>query len=66
MLTPPAIWDRKNSCYVAPDGKTVLDGKTKDLYQYHQLSVWANVQNTLEFFESRFALGPQDQLGVRG
>jgi hypothetical protein len=57
VLTPPAIWKRKNSCYVAPDGKTVLDGKTKELYQYHQLSVWANVQNTLEFFESSSGLG---------
>jgi len=56
-LTPPAIWDRKNNCYVAPDGKTVLDGQTKDLYQYHQLSVWAIVQNTLDFFESSAALG---------
>lgn len=66
VLTPPAIWKRKNSCYVAPDGKTVLDGKTKDLYQYHQLSVWANVQNTLEFFESRFGLGRRVSWGFEG
>jgi hypothetical protein len=57
VLTPPAIWDRKRNCYVAPDGKTVLDAKQKNLYQYHQLSVWAIVQNTLDFFESSFALG---------
>src|SRR5262245_17951347 len=56
-LTPPAIWDRQKNCYVAPDGKTILDGKTKGLYQYHQLSVWAIVQNALEFFESSSALG---------
>ena len=30
---------------------------TKELFQYHQLSVWATVQNTLEFFESGFGLG---------
>jgi hypothetical protein len=66
VLTPPAIWDRNNSCYVAPDGKTVLDGKTKDLYQYHQLSVWANVQNTLEFFESSFGLGRRISWGFEG
>jgi hypothetical protein len=66
VLTRPALWDRKNSCYVAPDGKTVLDGKTKDLYQYHQLSVWANVQNTLEFFESRFGLGRRISWGFEG
>jgi hypothetical protein len=66
VLTPPAIWDPKNRCYVAPDGKTVLDGKTRDLYQYHQLSVWANVQNTLEFFESRFGLGRRISWGFEG
>jgi hypothetical protein len=55
-LTPPAVWDRKENCYRAPDG-TLLNGATKELFQYHQLSVWANVQNTLDFFESRFALG---------
>ncbi|HEX4665176.1 MAG TPA: hypothetical protein VH207_01145 [Chthoniobacterales bacterium] len=66
VLTPPAIWDRKNSCYVAPDGKTVLDRKTKDVYQYHQLSVWANVQNTLEFFESSSGLGRRISWGFEG
>lgn len=55
-LTPPAVWDRKANCYRAPDG-TPLNGNTKDLFQYHQLSVWANIQNTLDFFESGFALG---------
>ena len=55
-LTPPAVWDRRDNCFRAPDG-TLLDGSTKDLFQYHQLSVWANVQNTLDFFESGFALG---------
>jgi hypothetical protein len=55
-LTPPAVWDRKENCYRAPNG-TLLSGATKALFQYHQLSVWAIVQNTLDFFESRFALG---------
>jgi hypothetical protein len=53
-LTPPAHW--KEGCYRAPDG-TPLDGKSSELFQYHQLSVWATVQNTLDFFESSFALG---------
>jgi hypothetical protein len=66
VLTPPAIWDRDNSRYVAPDGKTVLDGKTKDLYQYHQLSVWANVQNTLDFFEGPSGLGRRISWGFEG
>jgi hypothetical protein len=56
-LAPPAIWDRKRSCYLAPDRTTVLDGTTKHLPQYHQLSVWAIVQNTLDFFESSSGVG---------
>jgi hypothetical protein len=55
-LTPPAAWDRKENRYRAPDG-TLLDGKASGLPQFHQLSVWATVQNTLDFFESGFALG---------
>jgi hypothetical protein len=57
VLTSPAIWDRAQNCYLAPDRKTILNAATKNLYQYHQLSVWANVQNTLDFFESSAALG---------
>jgi hypothetical protein len=55
-LTPPAVWDRGKNCYLGPDG-AVLDRKAIALFQYHQLSVWATVQNTLDFFESGFALG---------
>jgi len=51
-----AVWDRKANRYRAPDG-TPLNGNTKDLFQYHQLIVWANIQNTLDFFESGFGLG---------
>jgi len=55
-LTPPAIWDRNKNCYCTLDRKP-LTGDMKDLFQYHQLSVWANIQNTLDFFESGTALG---------
>jgi hypothetical protein len=55
-LAPGAVWDRKNRRYVAPDG-TILDADAKHLFQFHQLSVWAIVQNTFDFFESGFALG---------
>jgi hypothetical protein len=57
VLTSPAIWDRAHNCYLAPDRKTILNAATKNLYQYHQLSVWAYVQNALDFFESSSALG---------
>ena len=55
-LAEPAVWSRKNNRYETGDG-TVLDARVKNLFQYHQLSVWATVQNTLDFFESGFALG---------
>lgn len=65
-LTPPAIWDKRTDCYLAPDRKTVLDHKTRDLFQYHQLSVWATVQNTLDFFESGAGLGRRISWGFEG
>src|SRR6476620_2920438 len=52
-LTSPAIWDRTAMCYCAPD-HTPLDGQAIKLFQFHQLSVWATVQNTLDYFESGF------------
>lgn len=55
-LTPPAVWNQKENCFCAPDG-TVLNGDTKGLPQFHQVTVWAIVQNTLDFFESARALG---------
>src|SRR6478609_3418004 len=48
-LTPPAIWNQSQNCYCATDG-TPLDGNSIKLLQFHQLSVWATVQNTLDYF----------------
>lgn len=55
-LMPPAVWDSKGNAFVAPNGR-VLDENTRKLPQFRQLSVWATVQHTLDFFESGFALG---------
>ena len=55
-LTEPAVWSEKKSRYEAPDG-TTLDRSATALFQYHQLFVWATLQNTLDFFESGFGLG---------
>ncbi len=55
-LTPPAKWARDLNCYCAPDA-TPLDDKASKLFQFHQLSVWATVQHTLDYFESGFGLG---------
>lgn len=55
-LTPPATWDREQNCYRAPDS-TPLDRDAIALFQFHQLSVWARIQNTLDYFEGGFGLG---------
>jgi hypothetical protein len=55
-LTSAAKWDRELNQYCAPDGKP-LDASAVKLLQFHQLSVWATVQNTLDYFESGFGLG---------
>ena len=55
-LTPPARWDRQQNCFVGPSGKP-LDHTAVGLFQFHQLSVWATIQNTLDYFESGFGLG---------
>ena len=55
-LEPPAVWDSKANAFVAPNGR-ILDENTRKLPQFRQLSVWATVQHTLDFFESGFALG---------
>ncbi|MBB3146316.1 hypothetical protein FHS21_002731 [Phyllobacterium trifolii] len=55
-LEAPAVWDSKANAFVAPNGR-ILDENTSKLPQFRQLSVWATVQHTLDFFESGFALG---------
>lgn len=52
-LTPPAVWDRRQNRYRAPE-RTPLDRKAIRLFQFHQLSVWETVQNTLDYFEGGF------------
>ncbi|MHC1551237.1 gluzincin family metallopeptidase [Phyllobacterium sp. K27] len=64
-LTPPAVWDNKANTFVAPNGRT-LDENAKKLPQFRQLSVWATVQHTLDFFESGFALGRRITWGFEG
>jgi hypothetical protein len=52
-----AVWDRKANRDRAPDGYPSQWKHEGPFSQYHQLSVWANIQNTLDFFESGFGLG---------
>ena len=54
-LVPPAIWDPSQEKFIFADN--VLDKKQSISYQFHQVSVWATLQNALDFFEDGFGLG---------
>jgi hypothetical protein len=54
-LTPPAAWDEKLQKFVI--GNQVVEQKTAQLPQFHQVSVWATLQCALAFFEDGPALG---------
>lgn len=53
-LTKPVIWDDRKRRFTTPDGNAPVASR-EDLH-FHQISVWATVQNTLEFFEGNEAL----------
>jgi hypothetical protein len=64
-LTPPAKWDSRQNAFVGNDGK-VLDRNVKDSLQFHQVHVWAIIQNALDFYESGFGLGRKILWGFQG
>jgi hypothetical protein len=64
-VTPPAKWQPKQNVFVGPDGQT-LDRDAKDRLEFHQVHVWAIVQNALDFFESGFGLGRKILWGFDG
>lgn len=54
-FVPPAQWDREKSEFTYGGAK--LDEKRVDEFQFHQLSVWAHLQNALLFFEEGSGMG---------
>lgn len=54
-LAPPAVWDEDQNKFVS--NGSPLDRHSTDLFQFHQVSVWALLQRALEFFENANALG---------
>ena len=66
-LTPPPSGTGQKNCYLrARRQDRPRSERRRSSIQFHQLSVWATVQNTLDYFESGFGARPPDQLGVRG
>ena len=55
-LELPAVWGEDEQAFLGADG-LVLDGKAAKTFQFHQVSVWALLQDALAFFEDGSALG---------
>jgi hypothetical protein len=55
-LEPPAVWSEEAQAFVDPGGK-LLDETTTSTFTFHQVSLWAILQNALSFFEDGSALG---------
>jgi len=56
VLESPATWSEDAQAYVGPGG-AALDKGAALTTQFHQVSVWALLQNALSFFEDGSALG---------
>ncbi|RWP51073.1 serine protease [Mesorhizobium sp.] len=65
VLTPPSKWDRKRNVFIGTDGG-ILDSRRRQDLQFHQVSTWAIVQNTLDYFESGNGLGRRILWGFEG
>ena len=69
-LTPPAKWDVEQNAFVGTDNKPLKDIEgiqaVKDNLQFHQVHVWAIVQNALDFYEGGFGLGRKILWGFEG
>jgi hypothetical protein len=55
-LEEPAVWSRDKKAFFAPNGRKV-DRSLKDTAHFRQVSTWAILQSTLDFFESPSGLG---------
>ena len=65
VLNAPARWDPDLRKFLDTNGK-VLDRNNLDSPQFHQMNVWATLQNALDFFENGFGLGRRIAWGFEG
>ncbi|BBB48935.1 gluzincin family metallopeptidase [Pelolinea submarina] len=68
VLAPAVIWNGKEGCFEISkqSGNVRLAEKHKDLWQFHQVNVWAIVQSILSMFETSFVLGRSAPWGFEG
>ena len=65
VVKPPAKWDRRKNTYLDGNGKELSTDRSESP-QFHQVSVWATLQHTLDHFESGFGLGRSIGWGFEG
>ena len=65
-LEKPAQWDEKTSTFLSPGGVDLNSNRGRSLPQFRQVSVWATVQHTLDFFEGGRGLGRRIEWGFDG
>ncbi|EDP70151.1 Subtilisin-like serine protease [Flavobacteriales bacterium ALC-1] len=56
ILTDKAVWDENEMKFRNSSG-VILDRNCKDLFQFHQVNVWAILQRALRYFEHGDGLG---------
>ena len=64
-LNPPAKWDKTVNVFRDESG-VILNRKNLDTPQFHQVNVWATLQNALDFYESGAGLGRRISWGFEG
>ncbi len=64
-LQEPAIWKGNDNSFVDGKGRKV-DSANKNTPQFRQVSTWAILQHTLDFFESGHGLGRRILWGFEG
>jgi len=65
-LQKPARWDAGKSTFFGPNDVDLNTARGRKLAQFRQVSVWATVQHTLDFFEGGFGLGRRIEWGFAG
>jgi hypothetical protein len=64
-LAKPAKWMASDNKFVDPN-KRDISKRIKNSLQFHQVNVWAILQNALDFFENGFGLGRSIPWGFEG
>ncbi|NTJ45284.1 serine protease [Agrobacterium larrymoorei] len=65
-LEEPAQWDETTNAFLGPKGVDLNTARGRSLAQFRQVSVWATVQHTLDFFEGGRGLGRRIEWGFEG